>query len=82
MSKKGCTIVLNRPIQHLYPLEVSGPSSDTSEQDSETTAGDPADDSVNPDARLSDGRCLRPQRSAAIRARDRIIAQSIYQLKE
>ena len=73
-------IILRRPLQRLYPLEINAPpetsSEDPSEPESCSTAMEPeATPAVRgPVEELS----LRPKRSAAVHAQDRIMAQRFY----
>ena len=65
VSNNGRTSTLTRPIQHLYPLEVVS-HVDGSEQE----ACEPTEQEILPEQPDP-----RPRRSAANRARDRILAQ-------
>ena len=77
---KKRSIILRRPLQRLYPLEINAPpetsSEDPSEPESCSTAVEPeAMPAVQgPVEELSS----RPKRSAAVRAQDRILAQRFY----
>ena len=62
ISKTGRPILLRRPIQHLYPLEVS----------SSTITDDNQDENIPPDVPQR-----RSTRAAALHARDRIVGQLI-----
>ena len=68
VSKKGRISTLDRPIQHLYPLEVS-PQSDEEENTLDLIA--PTSESGQ------HVETPRPKRSAATMARDRILAQAV-----
>ena len=72
VSRKGRVSVLDRPIQHLYPLEVVTSSDPAPEKENEDNVSDeePASET------LVTGR-PRPRRFAAEQARDRILAQAI-----
>ena len=66
-SKSGRAIVLRRPIQHLYPLEV-----DIQEQSTESQSEE-ANDVTESRRPVEAPQSGRPQRAAAIRARDKIL---------
>ena len=66
-SKSGRVVVLRRPIQHLYPLEVDVQGQSTESQPEET---DNDRESHEPVEAPQNG---RPRCSAAIQARDRIL---------
>ena len=67
VSNNGRTSTLNRPIQHLYPLEVASHADGCEQKDCEPTEQEILLEQPDP----------RPRRSAATRARDRILAQAI-----
>ena len=67
VSKNGCTSTLDRPIQHLYPLEVIADNPIVAEQDNSEEGL--SSESEQPSF-------ARPRRSAAEQARDRILAHA------
>ena len=70
-------IILRRPVQRLYPLEINCSPSDSSDIPSETE--DQSTPIVtSPPPNRADGTPLRPRRSAAVRAQDSIMAQGFY----
>lgn len=69
ISKNGRTSTLDRPIQHLYPLEVMSDNPIMTEQETSSEDGQNSESE-----QLS---TTRPRRSAAEQARDRILAQAI-----
>ena len=74
VSGKGRTKILNRPIQHLYPLEVAAPIEvdDTPQREEIQDVTESGSNERSLDI------CRSPhQRLAATQARDRIVAQSI-----
>ncbi len=71
VNKKGTSSVLNRPIQHLYPLEVRR----SAEEDDHADIPDPDEVCTEPQTELSTPRQSR--RAFGTRARDRILAQAI-----
>ena len=79
ISKKGRTSTLNRPIQHLYPLEVGShsdivtDSEQLDEDESHVTTPEPTDANMS---------SHRPARPAAAQARDRILAQYMDETEE
>ena len=75
MSNKGRTSTLDRPIQHLYPMEIVAHSNAVSERDTEENHG-ATDNELIPE--LPEPRTSRPRRSAAAQAHDRILAQAIH----
>ena len=87
VSKNGHISMLDRPIQHLYPLEVS--QADTVTQ-RETERGEESNESGEPQPGepepTTEQRTAhsprRSPRSAAAQARDRILAQAMSQLDE
>ena len=72
MSRKGHVSVLDRPIQHLYPLEVVPSSDPAPEEENEDNVYDEESASET----LVTGR-PRPKRFAAEQAHDCILAQAI-----
>ena len=76
VSKNGCMSTLDRPIRHLYPLEVvshnfTSTQSDSSLEDAQRSSVLTSDgDSCSTGSR-------RPRRSTADRARDRILTQAV-----
>ena len=73
-SRSGRPIILKRPIQHLYPLEIA--SAGKSEAQGE--GSNPSDDPESAVEDHSEELCeSRPQRAAAIAARDRILCYNI-----
>lgn len=71
-SKTGRPSILNRPIQHLYPLEVRG-SSVSGPTQPETKSEGQAPEEPTPEPPTSEDRTApRPTRAAAQRARERI----------
>lgn len=71
VSKNGRTSTLDRPIQHLYPLEIVSHADAVPEREN-----DEARESAEPET-LPEQPASRPRRSAAIKARDRILAQAM-----
>ena len=69
VSKNGRTSTLDRPIQHLYPLEVLADKSTAIEPETNSEDG--------PNSESEQPRITRPRRSASDQARDRILAQAI-----
>ena len=72
VSRKGRVSVLDRPIQHLYPLEVVPSSDPVPEEENEDNVSD-----EEPASKTLVTGCPRPRRFAAEQARDRILAQAI-----
>ena len=72
VSRKGRVSVLDRPIQHLYPLEVVPSSDPVPEEENEDNVSD-----EEPASKTLVTGCPRPRRFAAEQARDRILAQVI-----
>ena len=72
MSRKGRVSVLDRPIQHLHPPKVVSPSNSTFEEGNEDNGLD-----EEPVSKTQTTCYPRPRRSAAVRARDQILAQAI-----
>ena len=74
----GKSRLLSRPIQRLYPLEVRRCGDDETQEQIDPPEIDAEFEhqqdvsSQTPDTELADSRSSRPERSAAIRARDRI----------
>lgn len=71
VSKNGRTSTLDRPIQHLYPLEIVSHEDAESEKETEE-ACESTERETLPEQPAS-----RPRRSAATQARDRIFAQAV-----
>ena len=76
MSKNGRTLTLNRPIQHLYPLEVVSHNSSVAEPE-DNPVDEPRSEDPRPEPEQSSISSTRPKRSAAKRAHDRILAQAV-----
>ena len=76
VSRNGCTSTLNHPIQHLYLLEVVSHNSSVAEPE-DNPEDKPRSDDPRPEPERSGISSTRPQRSAAKRARDRILAQAV-----
>ena len=73
VCKNNCTTTLERPIQHLYPLEILSrtdiePERDKGAHNTDTHGPTSEQPRVNP---------LRPRRSAVSQARDCILAQTV-----
>ena len=76
MSKNGRTSTLNRPIQHLYPLEVVSHNYSVAEPE-DNPEDEPRSDEPRLEPERSGISSTRPQRLAAKGARDRILAQAV-----
>ena len=81
VSKNGRTSTLDRPIQHLYPLEVVLRTvDDTSEQETERARDTTVEAESIP--KQPNVHSSRPRRSAATQARDRILAQAMSEWED
>ena len=76
VSKNGRTSTLSRPIQHLYPLEVVSHNYSVAEPE-DNPEDEPRSDEPRLEPERSGISSTRPQRLAAKRARDRILAQAV-----
>ena len=74
-SRKGSAKLLRRPIEHIYPLEVRSKSPDLTLEDHTSPPALDDDKQVSDVEEITppDGTQIRPVRTAATHARDRIV---------